>query len=343
MPTLDIMNNDAFSISSLTQTINNVPFRPGRIGQLGLFRERGMTTLSAMIERVGQTLMLVPTSPRNGVPPTQPRDRRELISVAAPHIALQDAVHADEVQGVRAFGSETEVMTIEGLVRDRLDSMSQHLDMTLEWHRMGALKGRVYDSDGVSVVHDFYTIHGQTAQTVIDMDLANASPASGALRASFNTIIRQIRTELGGVLFTRVHGFCGYAFMEALLAHPQYISTFGGTDAAQLRQQAVSTDPGASIAVNAFGVTLEEYPGDVNGQKFVADDEAIFFPLGVPNLFQTWYAPAPYMETVNTLGLPRYAKQWDDGGRNVLRHLEAQTNPVNFNSRPRTVAFAKLT
>lgn len=343
MPTLDIFNSDAFSVTSLVGVINSVPFRPGRIGQLGLFNERGMSTTTAMVEKIGQTLMLVPTSARGGVPPTQPRDRRSLIPLAAPHLALQDAVYADEVQGVRALGSETDVMTVQGLVRDRLASMAGHLDQTLEWHRLGAIKGQVLDADGISVVQDLYTVHGVTKQTEIDADLDNVSPAVGALRGFFSTIIRQIRAELQGVMFNGVHGFAGKTFMDKLVAHPQYVETYADSQIAQRRAQTVSYDLGTNISVSFAGVTVEEYPGEINGVKFIDDEKAIFFPLGVPNLFQTWFAPADYIETVNTVGLPRYAKQWGDGGRNVRQQLEAQSNPLNFNSRPRVTAFARYT
>src|SRR4051812_49347261 len=195
MPTLDIFNSDAFSVTTMLGVINAIPFRPGKLGARGLFRERGVATTQVGFERIGTSLMLVPTSPRGGPAPTQPRDRRSPISVQAPRLALQDAVYADEVQNLRALGAETEVETVQNLLNRRLASMAGHIDQTLEWHRMGALKGQVLDADGVAVVLDLYTLHGVSKQTEVDMDLDNASPASGALAGKFNTLIRQIEDE----------------------------------------------------------------------------------------------------------------------------------------------------
>ena len=42
MPALDIFSSSAFSMVSLTDAINKMPYVPGRIGQLGLFREQGV-------------------------------------------------------------------------------------------------------------------------------------------------------------------------------------------------------------------------------------------------------------------------------------------------------------
>ena len=57
---------------------------------------------------------------------------------------------------------------------------------------------------------------------------------------------------------------------------------------------------------------------------------------GVPGLFQSKYAPADYMETVNTVGLPYYAKQWQmEGGKG--RVLESQSNPLHLCTRPNAI------
>ena len=42
---------------------------------------------------------------------------------------------------------------------------------------------------------------------------------------------------------------------------------------------------------------------------FTDASKAYFFPVGVPGLFRQYNAPADFVETANTIGLPRYAKQ----------------------------------
>ncbi len=64
--------------------------------------------------------------------------------------------------------------------------------------------------------------------------------------------------------------------------------------------------------------TFEEYRGkasylNANGtmatRDFIADGEAHAFPLGTVDTFGTYFAPADFNETVNTLGQSLYAKQ----------------------------------
>jgi hypothetical protein len=61
--------------------------------------------------------------------------------------------------------------------------------------------------------------------------------------------------------------------------------------------------------------------------------ESFLVPLGITDLLLTRYAPGDYMETVNTPGLPLYAKSEEmPMGKGYA--LEAQSNPINFCTRP---------
>jgi hypothetical protein len=76
----------------------------------------------------------------------------------------------------------------------------------------------------------------------------------------------------------------------------------------------------------------------VGGVKYIADDKAIAFPMGVTDLFITRFGPADYWDTVNTPGLPRYMRQWgDEQQANRYRVVEVQTNPIHICTRPRVL------
>lgn len=70
MPTLDIFNNKAFASVELSEAMNVVPNRYGRIGELGIFTERGVSTTSVSVEINNGVLNLLPTGKR-GAPASQ--------------------------------------------------------------------------------------------------------------------------------------------------------------------------------------------------------------------------------------------------------------------------------
>ncbi len=50
MNILDIFGNNAFSMTSLTATINDAPYKPGRIGDMGLFIDAGVNSTTVSME-----------------------------------------------------------------------------------------------------------------------------------------------------------------------------------------------------------------------------------------------------------------------------------------------------
>ena len=116
---------------------------------------------------------------------------------------------ADEVQNVRAFGSENMLEGVQAVVSQRLTEMATKMDATLEHLRVGAIKGQILDADGTAVIYDLFTEFGVTAHTEIDFDLDNASPAPGAVKKKCHDIRRKIEDELGVVPYDHIHAMCG--------------------------------------------------------------------------------------------------------------------------------------
>ncbi|MGE0108152.1 MAG: major capsid protein [Bdellovibrionales bacterium] len=338
MPTLDVFSNSAFSVVSLTDAINKVPFIPGRIGQLGLFMESGVTTTSVMIEEREGSLNLVETTPR-GAPAVQNHTKkRKARSFVVPHIALEDTILADEVQNVRAFGSESDLESIQQVVQFRLQEMAGKLDATLEHLRIGAIKGQILDADGSTVLYNLFNEFGVAQQAEVDFDLDNADPDSGAVKKLCHSVKRTIEDELGAQPYDHIHAICGSNFFDDLVAHQEVEDAYNRyMDGLFLRQGQ------ARGSFEYAGIVFEEYRGKVGSVNFTDTDKAYFFPVGVPNLFRQYNAPADFVETVNTVGLPRYAKQAIDEKFARWVEVHAQSNPLPICTRPRALVQGKRT
>ncbi len=336
MPILDIFSNDAFSVVSLTDAINKMPFIPGKVGQLGIFQESGVSTTSIMIEEREGSLALIPTSHRGGPAAQNKHEKRKARSLIVPHIALEDSIMADEVQDVRAFGSESSLQSVQAVVNNRLSEMTAKHDATLEHLRIGAIKGQILDADGTSVLYDLFTEFGVTAYDEIDFDLDAASPEAGAIKKLCHSIKRKIEDALGAAPYVSIHAFCSASFFDALVTHEEV------TTAYDRYQESIFLRTGQARGQFDYGgVVFEEYRGSVGGIDFVPDGKAYFFPVGTPGLFRQYNAPADFVETVNTVGLPRYAKQAidDEFGRWVKLHT--QSNPLPICTRPKVLIKGK--
>jgi hypothetical protein len=332
---LDIFKDNAFGVVALTDAIQKIKFVPGRIGQMGLFQETSVNTLAVAIEQKDGQLGLLSPSPRGGPGQTRDKLKRSLLDLRIPHFEVNDAIYADEVLGVRAWGSETQLETVQGKVAERLAEAVPYFTATEEYARIGAVKGLVTYADSSTL--DLFTTFGVSQQTEVDFDLDNASPAAGALRKKCASVVRTIQDALEGLPLQGVHALCSPEFYDDLIAHTEVRDTYLGTAAA--------ADLRSGYAYGTFtfgGITFEEYRGSVGATSFITASKCHIFPVGVPGLFRTYYGPADYIEAVNTPGQRLYAKQFEMlNGKGI--HLDSQSNALHICTRPRVLVQGKRT
>ncbi len=292
MATLDIFNDDAFSLVSLTKAINEQPYVPGRIGAIGLFSEEGINTTSVSVEYDGATLSLVPAGQRGAPAPNVKSDKRKLINFNTIHLPQRARILADQIVGVRAFGSDSELQTVQTVVNKRLAKMRYALDATIEYQRIGALKGQILDANGSTVLEDLFTRFGLTQQTKA-MVFATATTN---IRGKVMEAKRLMEDALGNAMYTGARALCSASFFDALVNHAKVESAFVNWQSNETLRQDVRA--GFLFA----GVLWEEYRGTVGGVDFIGSGDAYLVPEGVPDLFVTNYSPADYVEAAGSLG-----------------------------------------
>ena len=318
----DIFSSDIFSIGSLTASINEADYVPSRLGQLGIFEETGIATTTATVEKDGDTLALVPAGERGAPATPLGRNKRTGVTFNAVHLPTTETILADEVQNVRAFGSEDQLEGVQQVVDKRLGKMVRRIDATLEWQRMGALKGKILDADGSTVITDLYGAFGIEQKTV-KMALNSESTD---VQAKALDVTENIEDALKMLPFASAHAFCGRSFWRKLLSNPSVREAYIYQKSDKLRGD-------GRDAFEFGGITWERAVGQVAGQPFVPTGEAIVIPMGVPDMFLAHYAPADYADAVNTIGLPFYSStERLKHGKGV--EIEAQSNPIILNTRP---------
>lgn len=333
MSAFDIFNQDPFSLASLTARVNRMPFTPGQVGASGIFSSEGMTTTVAMIERRDGKLSLVDTSERGGPGETVASDRRDMKPVHTAHFQRDDNVYADEVQGVRAFGSDTLLETVQDRIDQKMSRHTRDLDATIEHHRLGAIKGIVVTKSG-RVITNLYTLFDVAPPVDINWAL---SDANFDVRKAAKQAIYGIEDALDATSYGAIEAFCGKEFFADLISHKQVRETYLHYQAAaQLREELEDRFPYGGIVWNRYRSGAKADAAAAAGGGFLGAGEARLVVRGVPELFIERYAPADYEETVNTMGLPRYAKQFAvEGGKS--RKLEVQTNPIAICTQPDTL------
>jgi hypothetical protein len=321
------VNRNLFSMTSLTAAINRLPLVPDRIAALNLFSEKGINTTTVVIDEKKGRVSLIPVTERGA--PGNPMDRptRKAIELRVPHLQREGRINADEIQDVRAFGSESSMEDEQEKVDELLGEDKVFFDATHEWHRMGAIKGQVYDSNGTTVLFDYLTEFGMT-QTTVAMALTTSTTK---VRQKLAVVKRGIIKAVGGARFRGMYAFCGDNFWDELIEHDSVTKTALNW---QLSNDTLRNDP---LEILKFGgVTWENYTGMVGTQAYIHPDEAYIFPVGVPDMFITRFAPPDWWTKNNRKGLPYHAMS-EVARMGKGYDIETQSNPIHINTNPGAV------
>jgi hypothetical protein len=319
-----------YSLADMTQAINILPNLYTRLGQMGLFRFEGVTQRSVIIEQAEGVLNLLPTVPLGGPATVANRDNRAMRAFSLPWIPHDDTILPQDIQGVRGFGSADAADPLTTIMERKLTRMRSKHAQTREFMEVNALRGIVRDGAG-STLYDYFSEFGLARQQV-DFALGTATTN---VQARVREVLRKVETELKGETMSSVTALVSPDFFDKLIGHAkveqayQYYTTVG---AQPLREDVRRRFPFAGLVFEEYSATVTLSTGGT--ETLVPAGEGIAFPLGTMDTFVTYGAPANLIETVNTMGLPMYARQLPrQDGSAIDVKTEASILPVN--KRPR--------
>jgi hypothetical protein len=307
---------DMFSVANLTAAVNKLPAIPGKVGAMGLFDEKGVTSTSVVIDEREGRLVLVPNTSRNDDPAPMKGSKRKRRTFETLHLPLNRPILPSQLQGVAAFGQEDATAPVATVINDNLQELKNSIEATREFQRVGALRGKLLDADG-EVISDLFK-EFEVSQKKIAVALSNAGTN---VRKACLDAKRFSESKLGGVMVTGFRALCGPDWFDAMIDHEKVKAAFANYQEAQDR---LGGDVRSGFTFG--GIEFIEYDVTVSGQRFIPADIAQVFPVA-RGVFRMFNAPANYNETVNTIGQPFYSKAeerklgkgWD---------LEAQANPL---------------
>ncbi len=334
MSMLDVFNNDAFGMMSMTLAINKLPEQPSILGDMGLFKQVPVNTTTIVVEERLGKLSLVQSSPRGTRVAEMAHAKRTVRSFIVPHLQVDDEVLADSIQNIRDFGNSDNMESITTIINNRLESMKQNISATREWQRAGALQGILYDADGSTVLYNFFT-EFNVSQLTQAFDFSFTAPAIDVKTAATKAR-RQVMHALGATPFSSLQAICGDDFWDAFITSKSVKEAYLNWNAASMLQ---------GLQRDGFpfgGITWWNYSTKIGSTFLIPTANAFIVPAGSPDLFCEFLAPADYVETVNTMGKEYYAKQekkpFDKG-----IDLQAQSNPLNMCTRPGVVVKCTYT
>jgi hypothetical protein len=173
MPSLEILDNPRFQPIPMTRAMRRMPYVPSYLGSLGLFSVQRIRDTRVELRSVEGKLTLIQTTERGG-PPVIGRDEGgEAVYLKTPRLAKRQRKQVHELQNMRSIDNPDELVTVQDEITRIQAAQRQDLELTMEFHRMGAVTGRLLDADG-AVLANFYSLFGIAEPALIDMRLGRA-------------------------------------------------------------------------------------------------------------------------------------------------------------------------
>ncbi|AXF86648.1 hypothetical protein DTO96_102403 [Ephemeroptericola cinctiostellae] len=322
---------DNFHLTTLTQAINNVAVPSKFLSGLGLFEESPIDTTTVAVEIQDGEIVLVANKPRGADGTAVGGSLRGApIILTASHLPATADILADVIQNIREFGTGSALESLQTKVDEKLKYLRKSIDATLEYHRWGALNGKVLDADGTTVLRDLFNVFGLTRPSDITINFGAAD-----VDKQFMTATDVVDEALNGAGRNGFIVLCGKNFNK------EFHGSKALKDDVRLCKEGEQARNDLRESYEYKNIRFYRCVEKLAGHLMVPDNEAIMIPTGVDALLQMRFAPANYNETVNTNGLPYYVntepKKFNKGF-----DFEAQSNPLTYCSRPHVIRRLKL-
>lgn len=321
----------AFSAHGISQAIDMMPIRYGYITQSGLFRVKGLTGRVAVIEEREGNFRISTSQPIGAVGQGVERSSRRVRTFAVPHFPHDDHITPEDVNGLRAFGGNTQE-AIAAYLNERLSQHKIKHEITLEYLMMGALNGQVVDGAG-TVVADLWQEYGVSPQSK-SMALGTATTK---VRTKCIEVARMIEDALLGDTSRGIEVLCSPEFFDALIEHPSVLAAYTHT----AESPVMLGQDLRSMGFRFGGITFKEYRAvapNAAGQpvKFIEAGKARAYPIGTMDTFNLYAAPADFNESVGKMGQLYYAKI-EESRFNRGYDIHSQFNPLPVVLRPKSL------
>lgn len=345
--------NNSGKVVDRTESLIVIPNTVGITNQLGLFANdyRSQKT----IEIVRSTRKSHILEDRNWDERNQTIAGREHDSLLLkiPHFPADDAITPNDVDGIVQAGSLAEFAELETVASVRADKMIDLREahaLTLEAARMQLITtGTVY-APRSTVITNYYTEFGVT-RTEIDVDFTGAADP----RATINTAKKAVRNALRDGQAGTVRSFvvlCSDSFYMALQQNAFVTDAFKYVDQTQA-QNILLGRGGADVAgldarfeqMSLFGCTFINVgaAGYTNAAgtfvPFVPEGDAYMMPVGVRDLFKTYYAPANRFKSINR---PSQGSYWFEYLNEKDDNIEIMTEQNFLNAMLNPAAIVRL-
>lgn len=329
---------DSFHQDEWTQQINRVENQYGYINSRNYFDARSTAQQAILFDVNKHNITLLPQVNRGAKSYTDGKERSvETLALKLAYFKHHDRLTAEDIQGWRTPGMQ-EPETYARAFAEKITDMRLAADQTQEYMKLQAFKGVFKTPDG-AIVADSFAEFGVTQQT-IDFVLGTAATnVDQKIQQLKRGIASNVKT---GQSINAVEVLVDPSFFDKLINHPsiktayQYYVNSGAQRLRDDLSQYMSW--GVMDFFEHRGVRFIAYDATFNlpngtTEAAIATDTGHAYPLGVRDLFRSYYGPSNKLSEANQPGQEMFVRTYVDP-RDEYVEFELEMAPLHFATNP---------
>ena len=332
---------NTFSTRAMTTSINSI-VAPEAVIYNRYFKGKGRMedTDSLEFDVITGSQGILPNLSIYAASTVRDKTDRKTITMKAPRIAEKRHLPAADQNNTRAFGSQfaTERMR-EKVAREQMDLMYEFA-RTWEFQAVGALKGKIYDSDAKTLLMD-YNLPADHRVKLLTTERFGQTDTS-ILTTLFRRWQQKIKDDSSSNI-VRFEAWCGSDAYSNILLNAEILALLAPT-----RKEGTAT---IGFASDVIRTEIMEYNGSYlagDGKtgtrtRYIGADELVL--VGFTNdMFDLPYAPILDLEAPNGVGnviaggrrVPVSSKSWYEKDPSGL-WIQGESRQLPVNKRPHNV------
>jgi hypothetical protein len=290
----------------LTQEVNRLPNEFGLLNALGVAPVETKASRFVRVDyRNGQIFVLSAEEPGSPASIGDTESEGGVI-LQIPHFPHLEKIAVGDLDGLlQVMNGVVDARSLDRETFRKLDLIRKNHSITLEYIRLGMLKGLIKDGKG-RTLYDLYSVFGIVKKEV---DFVLGTEATD-VRAKCEEVVDHIQSKLLGETTTGIDSIVDTKFFGKLISHPKvekfWLNAQNSSEHRSLSRMNVAGNWGRVFEFG--GIIFREYKGSLplrasNGAittaKNVADDSGTAYPTGTQSMMRTYEAPVLHMDMVN--------------------------------------------
>lgn len=296
-----------YTATDLTQEVNRIPNTYGLLNALNLAPFEVKSSIYVRVD-IKDGVIYVLAAKARGAPGSVGGDETESgLIFQIPHFPHLENILVDDVDGMlHVVNGRITPRSLNQELARKLFAIRQHHTITLEYIRLGMLRGLIKDGQG-RVLYDLYDAFGITKKAV-DFKLGTAGTD---VREKCEKVVDHAMTKLQGETTTGVQSLVSSEWFNKLITHEKvekfWLQAQNSSEHRELNRQMMGGSWGrvfefGDILFREYkgGLPLKAADGTITTERNIEAGKGHAYPAGTQNMMRTFEAPVHHIQMVNS-------------------------------------------